>query len=533
MPPVTAERKYALGLLAVMILAAILRLHDLGLRSLWLDETFSAWFSAQDWRTLWNVVPTYETHPPFYYSLLKLWRVFGADEFTLRLFSVVVSLLTIPLIYLCGKICGGGRVGLLAAFMFACAKLEIFYAQDARPYACFTLAMAIMTTAACWLVRYPERAKLPPRLLVRDPAALLAYAAFAVGLALLQWFQNVGFIFIAPAGLFLIVWWAKSNRCDRYLFLNLAVATVVAVLLYAPFIPDFLHQATAFKGGFWLTAPTMTYLATQTLHLFGQTFDGRGAPLRVLIFVVTILPVAAAGLYYLFHKAKADDERAPLALLLFSASAGAWIFNIALTYILQPVFMERTLLPLQMPWFVLLAMAAFALPSRLQRPGILVLCTMFLAGAIEYVMVPEAAPNGVQRPWNAIVLTVATTAPQAPVLAMPNHAAMAMSYYEAKHHMRLDIRPLPAPFPAVDEKYTYSIGGRGVPDVTAQDVDRAIDALGDAPQFWLVTHGATLDPRDAAPTEADKEFQRVLNHRYRGKRVYQDRGATLILFTKT
>ena len=43
-------------------------------RPLWLDEAYSAWFSAQSWHVLWTDVPTYETHPPFYYSLLKLWR---------------------------------------------------------------------------------------------------------------------------------------------------------------------------------------------------------------------------------------------------------------------------------------------------------------------------------------------------------------------------------------------------------------------------------------------------------------------------
>ena len=48
--------------------------HHLGGRNLWLDEAFSAWFSERSLHYLWTVLPTYEAHPPFYYSLLKVWR---------------------------------------------------------------------------------------------------------------------------------------------------------------------------------------------------------------------------------------------------------------------------------------------------------------------------------------------------------------------------------------------------------------------------------------------------------------------------
>ena len=57
------------------LLALGVRLIGLGMRPMWLDEAYSAWFSSRGWSELWSQVPTYEPHPPFYYSLLKLWRV--------------------------------------------------------------------------------------------------------------------------------------------------------------------------------------------------------------------------------------------------------------------------------------------------------------------------------------------------------------------------------------------------------------------------------------------------------------------------
>src|SRR4051812_23952377 len=59
---------------AITVLALALRLINLGGRPLWLDEAFSAWFADRSFNYLWTVLPTYEAHPPFYYSLLKLWR---------------------------------------------------------------------------------------------------------------------------------------------------------------------------------------------------------------------------------------------------------------------------------------------------------------------------------------------------------------------------------------------------------------------------------------------------------------------------
>src|SRR5205085_2312572 len=74
---------------ALTVLALALRLIDLGGRPLWLDEAFSAWFSDRSFHYLWTVVPTYEAHPPFHYSVLKLWRsILGEGTIALRSFSV-------------------------------------------------------------------------------------------------------------------------------------------------------------------------------------------------------------------------------------------------------------------------------------------------------------------------------------------------------------------------------------------------------------------------------------------------------------
>ena len=137
--------------LAVLLslLAFGVRCIRLDARPLWLDEASSAWFAAQSWHDLWTVVPTYETHPPFYYSLLKLWtKAFGDGRIALRSLSVLFGVATVPIIIAAAleldRHRPTGRPVMLAAvagFLAACSPILVAYGQEARPYPLFTLSV--------------------------------------------------------------------------------------------------------------------------------------------------------------------------------------------------------------------------------------------------------------------------------------------------------------------------------------------------------------------------------------------------------
>src|SRR5690348_16243096 len=139
-----------LGVLLTLTALAV-RLIGIGMRPLWLDEAYSAWFSARGWHELWTVVPTYETHPPFYYSLLKLWRLaFGGGAVALRLPSVILGAATVPIVMLAAReierLRPTGRPLLLmgvAGFLAACGPTLVEHGQEARPYAPMAFAYAI------------------------------------------------------------------------------------------------------------------------------------------------------------------------------------------------------------------------------------------------------------------------------------------------------------------------------------------------------------------------------------------------------
>lgn len=121
----------------------LLLLFSLGLRlislnqSLWLDEAISA-----------NVVKNYsyeeivskfspsDFHPPLYYLTLKTWTsVFGYSEISLRMPSVIFSLVTVYIIYL--------LAGNNAAWLAGLNPLLIYYSQEARMYSMVTMLLTL------------------------------------------------------------------------------------------------------------------------------------------------------------------------------------------------------------------------------------------------------------------------------------------------------------------------------------------------------------------------------------------------------
>ncbi|HKP33198.1 MAG TPA: hypothetical protein VJT70_00270, partial [Sphingomicrobium sp.] len=153
--------------IALVLLALAVRSVGLVMRPLWLDEAYSAWFSGQSWRYLWFVAPTFETHPPFYYSLLKLWRgAFGDDALALRSLSVVFGSMSVPVIIAAAleheRLSPSGRPLLragTAGFLATCSPVLILLGQEARPYPLLVFGFAVATLGLLRLMREFDNGK--------------------------------------------------------------------------------------------------------------------------------------------------------------------------------------------------------------------------------------------------------------------------------------------------------------------------------------------------------------------------------------
>lgn len=131
-----ARSKYIL-LSLVVILGSALRVYGLD-RSLWLDEVVS----VNQQRDIWGLV-TGAHHQPLHYIILHFFMLFGNDEFTVRLYSVIFGVLSILLIYKVGELFfGRPREGLIGAFLLSISTMHIRHSQEARYYSlCMFLSL--------------------------------------------------------------------------------------------------------------------------------------------------------------------------------------------------------------------------------------------------------------------------------------------------------------------------------------------------------------------------------------------------------
>ncbi len=137
--------RYSRPLLLILILVGFgLRLHRLDDSPFRGDEAFTAQYWSLPLDQSLTQIATIEPHPALTYASYHLWgRWVGTDEFTLRLFPALVSLLAIPALYGIGRRLGGVGAGLLAAFLWLIQPYELWHAQDARNYALWAAFSAV------------------------------------------------------------------------------------------------------------------------------------------------------------------------------------------------------------------------------------------------------------------------------------------------------------------------------------------------------------------------------------------------------
>lgn len=145
MPP-----KYPLNRLmlcvAVLWLAAALRLWNLGEQSVWFDEGWSAY--AATLPTLTDAFGADATNPPLYYMLLWLWaRVVGTSEFALRALSWAFGMLSVALVGRLAAHVAGARAGMLALWLAALSLPSVWAAQEMRMYTLLAALMLVLMAA--------------------------------------------------------------------------------------------------------------------------------------------------------------------------------------------------------------------------------------------------------------------------------------------------------------------------------------------------------------------------------------------------
>jgi mannosyltransferase len=490
------------------VLALLLRLPTLSSRPLWLDETYSAWFSNLPLHELWTRAPLYETHPPLYYTLLKGWSLLaGRSEAGLRSLSVLASVLTVVAIPACARVARLGaraeRIALLAGLFLATNAASIAFAQQARPYALQALAGSLAVFCAAMLVRVLAS---PAPVHTRTPAYANANAsarAWALALALCAgltlWLHNTG-VFAAlgiwsgmTLGLLLAT---KGPR--RPQALAVALAGAGALLVWSPFIPMLFEQNAAMAHlSYWVRFSPRDTKAAWTV-IAGAPSLHYPAALLVLF-----------GLAWLWRRARAQFWLllCVLTLPVLALAGYSWL--------VKPLFLSRLFLWLGPAGMVLAALGVATLPARWRAPVVAAILALSLFAVLGFYRYQT-------ENWRSLLSGLAhDRRPGDLVLAFPNEVQMPVAYYLP----RAAVIYLPGPFPAMGLARPY-VSNPGAPAIAAEDVARLRTLLPGHRRVWLIERHAELyDP--------DSLVMRELGRRYRLTRRIAGNGANVWLFEST
>ena len=199
------------------VVSAAVKLSRLNSRELWLDETYSAYMAAAGFRQIIHASAG-DLNPPLYHLLLHIWAfVAGTGPAQLRLFSVILSILTTAAVYLLGRRIVGPIYGALASALFAFAPMLFVYSLEVRSYFLLILLVSIVLNLHWQVV--VERTTSKP--------VLAAYAIVAASLFYVHYLS----VFVLVA---LILHGLLTAFRHRELLPRLLLAVVAALILMAP-----------------------------------------------------------------------------------------------------------------------------------------------------------------------------------------------------------------------------------------------------------------------------------------------------------
>ena len=339
----------------ILLVAAVLRLWKLGQVPFMHDE-FSALL-----RTRFDnfhdfiqqgVMP--DSHPIGVQLFLWGWvKLFGMNEFWVKLPFVLMGIGSIYLIYLIGRQWFNRKVGLFSAAFFAVSQFTVFYSQLARPYSAglfFVLLMAVFWHIVVFGTKTTTR-------------DYIGFALSAWACSIMQYFSiaQAGLIFLT--GLFFL---PKERRKAYWL------SGIAAVVLFAPTLPIFWQQlfVSGSIGG-WLSAPKATFLTD-----FIQYTMNYSMLFMFAVGIIILLPLILG---------KRDRRNQPLrwaGLVWFVI-----IFAIAFVYSLyrEPILQHSTLI-FSYPFVIIVAFSLFKSRTLSPWQTALVVAVILFVGMASLIM---------------------------------------------------------------------------------------------------------------------------------------------------
>jgi len=539
--------------IVITLIGGFLRILQLDMKGMWLDETFSVWLANQNVGGMLQWIVKIDQHPPLYYLLLHFWTAFvGNTPYYARLLSVLFGTATIPVIYLIGKRLSGALVGVVAAAFLALSPFNLYFAQEARMYTLLTFNAAVAIYALVRLLTDPRSVKpigsqfreylqawrtLGPvepdvskgfsyKAAPRDRKGLrgwifrhrwsplqtigtdLTWIAFIVFSVATLLSHNTAAFFLLATNIFVLglMLFQRSGKPGAQTALqspslgNWIKAQICIFLLWSPWLPAFIQQVSRVDQEFWIPQPDWATITETLRQLLNASAPGLDIQVAMMWILCTVLVL---GLVY---------YRKQLSKFLFLVALFAIPFlGELIVSIRRPIFLDRTLIWITIPLLLLLAAGIAQLRFRFVIiAGVMLLCTNYLFSVSDYFRFVR------KEDWSTPAGYVAMFAQKDDlVLFNSNFVEIPFNYYFQPYEGLYSIQ-------VVKQGVPRDLFENGVlePKMTEADVPGLISLLRGHRRVWLVySHDDYTDPMGLIPRTLSTQMKLTQTRDFYGGQV--------------
>ncbi len=342
-------------LISIILIGFLVRVYNLAFESLDIDEADAYFLALADLPTLIGRFSAAGENGPLYFLLLRGWiQIAGGTEFALRYFSLIPSVLCIPLVYVLGRRLFGAGAGIIAALLFSGSSYLLFYAQMTKMY---SLVVLLSLLSSYLLVRALESS----RLLLWATYTLVTTLAMSVHIfaaLLVPWHALLVLLTIRQRPRALAPWLVSLGLLTLP-YLPLAIRRLAAVAA-----PETLNRQ--------FTGPTdpLGMLAVMARE-YGTLFDQAPATLIAAGF----LGLTVLGLLAVAERSSQRKDWYPVLFVLLGIGVPL-LAAYALVLLGLPLFSPRYLI-ITLPQFYLLWAAALGFLWVRARPLAAVIMAVF------------------------------------------------------------------------------------------------------------------------------------------------------------
>lgn len=351
-PVLSPLATYAPWIVALlMLLAAALSFTFFQSQSLRLDEAQSLWQTSHTPAKIIQLVAE-DVHVPLYHLILHVWQlIFGSEVALARFLSFIFFLISIPVLYLVGRLCYDVKTSLFATTLFIISPFMNWYGNEIRMYSLFVL---IVLLNQYFFIKIFKLGRERDWIFFTLTAVLGIYTHYFFFLILLT---NLLF-FIYNRSLF-------RPRSVQNIFNSYATLAIV----FLPWLLYVLHLGEVANTAPMLSSPTtINFFNTFSEFLFGFQTDHLNTIL-VSLWPLTIL--------FVFLALRKNSKMSPETIYLIFAFLLPNIVAFIVSVTFRPVYLTRYLIFTMPSMYFILSWLISTYPRKL---------AFFVRGALILIM---------------------------------------------------------------------------------------------------------------------------------------------------